>query len=291
MTSSDATKKLSKQEKRDMRRNSNAQKLNGSLENHDKADDGQESKLSKQEKRDLKRKANDEDHHVSTKAVAHEHNKPAEVSATSSGEKLTKQQKRDLKRKAQREAGNIPKSFVKTVPKELVENSSVYRRQVVFPPEFTEYKGKKDCFVRPSDPQYNDIVATSYSGLVVEAPEKFPASFHDTFRTALEQLEKDNIYQFDLTQPTGLGTKVAKTFVSRCLVGDAGITYKYLGLRMFAHPWNKGVTGATPATIAIGRRNQDLVRHTKRLLKQSGRENVGSCEFNLTLINRCYPRG
>jgi hypothetical protein len=41
----------------------------------------------------------------------------------------------------------------------------------------------------------------------------------------------------DVTQPLGLGTKLAPTFVRRTLVGENGITYKYLGLRMFAHPW------------------------------------------------------
>jgi hypothetical protein len=30
----------------------------------------------------------------------------------------------------------------------------------------------------------------------------------------------------------------SKTFVSRTLVGDPGTTYKYLGLRIFAHPWS-----------------------------------------------------
>jgi len=44
----------------------------------------------------------------------------------------------------------------------------------------------------------------------------------------------------DVTQPLGLGTKLAPTFVRRTLVGENGITYKYLGLRMFSHPWQPG---------------------------------------------------
>ena len=34
------------------------------------------------------------------------------------------------------------------------------------------------------------------------------------------------------------GTRLAKTRVTRCLIGKPGITYFYLGVRMFAHPWS-----------------------------------------------------
>ena len=43
--------------------------------------------------------------------------------------------------------------------------------------------------------------------------------------------------RYDCTQPMGPGTSLARTKVTRCLVGTPGITYKYLGLRMFAAPW------------------------------------------------------
>ena len=50
-------------------------------------------------------------------------------------------------------------------------------------------------------------------------------------------LEAHGFYRFDITQPHGLNSRCATTFVTRCLVGEPGITYKYLGLRMFSHPW------------------------------------------------------
>jgi alpha-ketoglutarate-dependent dioxygenase FTO len=205
--------------------------------------------------------------------------------------KLTKQQKRDLKRKSQINTSISTLSNGIARSKDIKENTSVYRRPSVFPPEFSTFKGHKDRFVRPTDKQFADIVKTSYNGFVLGKPEVFKPAFHDSFRSALELLETDNFYQFDLTQPTGLGTKVAKTFVTRCLVGDPGITYKYLGLRMFGHPWTEGEVGATQATIDVGKRNQDLIQHTEKLLKESGREEVGSCQYNLTLINRCFPDG
>ena len=58
------------------------------------------------------------------------------------------------------------------------------------------------------------------------------------FQAAFNGLEKDGAFQYDLTQPAGLGTKIAKTLVTRCLVGDEGITYKYLGLRLLSIPYH-----------------------------------------------------
>lgn len=38
-------------------------------------------------------------------------------------------------------------------------------------------------------------------------------------------MEARGMFLFDLTQPAGLNTKVVRTFVTRCLVGEPGITY------------------------------------------------------------------
>jgi len=52
-------------------------------------------------------------------------------------------------------------------------------------------------------------------------------------------MQTHGFFRTDVTQPFSLGTKCAKTYVTRCLVGDEGTSYKYLGLRMFAHPWSR----------------------------------------------------
>jgi hypothetical protein len=104
-------------------------------------------------------------------------------------------------------------------------------------------------------------------------------------------MDGGNIFQYDMTQPHGLGTKVARTFVTRCLVGEPGITYKYLGIRMFSHPWTEGQPGASAATVTVGRLNDLLVVRSKELLKTMAREQVGATAYNLTLINRCFPLG
>jgi hypothetical protein len=96
---------------------------------------------------------------------------------------------------------------------------------------------EKDRFMTPADEQYDQVMSACYKGFLVSAPSESKPNFHHNFRQAMEGLGTDGCYQFDLTQPMGLGTKVAKTFVSRCLVGEPGCTYKYLGLRMFSYPW------------------------------------------------------
>ena len=127
---------------------------------------------------------------------------------------------------------------------------------------------------------------TCYRGFVAKPPRDFDEDFHGAFQCALDGLEKCGAYQFDVTQPAGLGTKTAKTFVTRCLVGQAGITYKYLGLRMFSIPWNRGECGASEHSIAIGELNARLVDRSRSLLREMDRECTGSCSYNLALINR-----
>jgi hypothetical protein len=43
--------------------------------------------------------------------------------------------------------------------------------------------------------------------------------------------------------------------------------------------------------VAIGRLNGSLIRRTSDRLGATGKDVVGSCRYNLTLINRCYPEG
>lgn len=164
------------------------------------------------------------------------------------------------------------------------QSSSVYKRKTMYPGAYT-LSFPKNRFVIPSDKHFDQILSTCYSGLVRTPPTAFSAHFHEKFHNACKALDVKGMYQFDLTQPTGLGTKVVRTFVSRCLVGCPGITYKYLGLRMFAFPWTSGEVGATEEMVAIGELNNAMIRHTQKLLSEKGGE-VGSCQYNLTLINR-----
>ena len=80
----------------------------------------------------------------------------------------------------------------------------------------------------------------------------------------------------------GPGTSLARTKVTRCLVGTPGITYKYLGLRMFAAPW-KGEEASSYA--------KKIRKASKKLEKRAVKHGAKPrrCRFNLTLINRMAP--
>jgi alpha-ketoglutarate-dependent dioxygenase FTO len=220
--------------------------------------------------------------------------------------KLTKQQKRDIvrakKRKLELENGNDNTINDKTkkndekLPRKVDINlnntkTSIYKRPTVYPDVLPNYKGPTDRFLTYKDDEFDKVLKTSYNGFIIDKPKEFSKEFHKSFRSSFEDLDSNGAFQFDMTQPTGLKTKVAKTFVSRCLVGAPGTTYKYLGLRMFSHPWNAGEVGVTDAMIKIGELNNKLINRTKKLLKDTGKDETGSCEYNLTLINRCFPDG
>lgn len=210
--------------------------------------------------------------------------------------KLTKQQKRDAKRALEKPSTNRLTGYSNESSKidgKVVEEkkNSVYKRITVLPTEYGS-SNVKDRFLVPSDVEYQDVLQKSYLGFHTEPPEGFSEEFHSKFYGCFEELETCDIFQFDYTQPAGLGTKVAKTFVSRCLVGDAGITYKYLGIRMFAHPWNNyesNIDNILPCFKTIKTLNNQLVKKSKKLLGDLKKKEYGSCAYNLTLINRCFP--
>ena len=165
--------------------------------------------------------------------------------------KLTKQQKRDLKRNAKAKAAmkggatvgvafatgrNVSSSSASTSAgavheKTVVKPSvSAYKRETVYPskPLMKPPPSSSGAFISPSwHPQYyRELLNTSYRGFVQTPSSSFEKSFHENFQASLLGLDELNVYQYDITQPAGLGTKIAKTFVSRCLVGEPGVTYK-----------------------------------------------------------------
>jgi hypothetical protein len=243
------------------------------------------------------------------------------------------------------------------------EGSSVYKRTPHFPTAMPHLKTAKR-FLVPGDEHYKKVMANCYYNFKLDAPEAYPQTFHNRFsctlwlsvcnaaRTdsvgidadALEGLDKANVYQvcgtafvdifirhvsseyvqFDITQPLGLDTKLAKTMVTRCLVGISGITYKYLGIRMFAYSWESGavgeqtgsflhigrnaclracacfvLSGATNEFVELGKLSSDLSERTAKHLSSLSKElkashpdedvTMGSCQYNMILINKCQP--
>jgi len=74
--------------------------------------------------------------------------------------------------------------------------------------------------------------------------------------------------------------------VKRTLVGVPGITYKYLNIRLFAHPWCGA--DSSPMMNSICKINDHMIQLTRKHADQADVDH-GSCDYNLTLINYMEP--
>merc|ERR1719223_2568428 len=74
---------------------------------------------------------------------------------------------------------------------------------------------------------FKEAIDTCYEGFSVDPPSCIKGSnLDDKVQKGLKFMEEVGIFRYDITQPFGLGTKCAKTFVRRCLVGEEGTTYR-----------------------------------------------------------------
>jgi len=154
-------------------------------------------------------------------------------------------------------------------------------------------KVPKDSFLRNEEPYIESFQAaldTSYEGFAVDMPGVIKASTEEAVQNALNRLEELGFFRTDVTQPFGLGTKCAKTYVTRCLLGNQGTTYKYLGLRMFCHPWD---AAGDEAVQVIRQLNHALTQRTEHHLselsekrRKRGESIQGRAGFDICLINR-----
>jgi mRNA N6-methyladenine demethylase len=139
-------------------------------------------------------------------------------------------------------------------------------------------------FVTSQDTGFSEHVQEHYQGFVHLPVTEYEArwnqrDFHQNARRALERLRDAGYYQYDIVMAGGKHS--SRTFVKRTLVGEPGITYKYLGVRLFAHAWSGPL--ASPALKDIGEMNRRMVQITKQM------PNPGLCDYNLTLINYMEP--
>ena len=179
------------------------------------------------------------------------------------------------------------------------------------PPIWKDKLGR--AFLTPDDDQnaFYECLKTSFKGFYFDTPSSLPQSLHQTFDDCFDGLERGGLFLYDVVQPGK--KKLTQTSVTRTLVGDPGSTYKYLGLRLFSHPWvdlsadgneldqaklkaaqvgssleRLGYSSRTAAAlIAMGRLNKRLTdRSTQKLRQHVSATPVGSADFNLTLVNK-----
>jgi FTO catalytic domain/FTO C-terminal domain len=98
--------------------------------------------------------------------------------------------------------------------------------------------------VAPFQESFRAALQTSFQGFAVDEdllpPIDEPGKPNSPLQESRIQESLRSIHRYfvtDVTQPFGLGTPCTPTYVTRCLLGETGTTYKYLGLRMFAHDW------------------------------------------------------
>jgi hypothetical protein len=97
-------------------------------------------------------------------------------------------------------------------------------REDVKPTPYTSHVGPQK-FVSEKDRNFEDVLRTSYIGFVHEPAREVSQAIHKNFLSAFEELERSEYFQFDVVQAGG--TQLSKTFVTRTLIGEPGITYNY----------------------------------------------------------------
>lgn len=203
---------------------------------------------------------------------------------------LTSMGKTNQKRKASSPSEPVSSSAQPSEGTACRRQGSAPTRTELLPLPFPSHLPRPDTgFLREVDcaESFRVALETAYVGLVVdEAVVPNEADIQQTLTTALSPW-----FRTDVTQPFGLGTACAPTYVTRCLVGDVGTTYKYLGLRMFAHsPWPATIDHLRSVltdrvqyvhgpTLAAQRRQQ-------RNLPQQRLSSSGATRFDVCLINR-----
>ena len=160
-----------------------------------------------------------------------------------------------------------------------------------------EASGSVPPLLEPGHTEYEACLRRCYRGFVHE-PAPLPAALQQRVQAALAHLSAEGYFHHDVVLgSTKGGTAPVPTIVRRILVGEPGITYKYLGLRIFAHPWRPGGDvgggggdeggggGCLEGAAVVGELNAHLQKETARLLAAQQQQQTGSCTFNLTLIN------
>lgn len=203
---------------------------------------------------------------------------PPSAAAAASSRQHSSQEQRSINQKRSRTAAAGP-------PTAAAAHNNNSNLPLPFPPHLPR---PSVGLLRNDNPKYQEsfqaALETAYEGFVVDSNVLETVEQQAAISNTL-QVELAPHFRTDVTQPFGLGTACAKTYVTRCLVGDPGTTYKYVGLRMFAHPWPKSMHQLLrqPLTQRTAHHLRGL-RH-KREKRNATHTTKGRHTFDICLIN------
>jgi mRNA N6-methyladenine demethylase len=193
-------------------------------------------------------------------------------------------------------------------PSEELSNKKQKSESLLSHTKFISRSGKK--YITSTDGSiYHDLLKEHYVGFSYIPASQVAAcmnpsnssstkndAFHMESQRALEALRDAGYYQYDIVMAGG--QHLSRTFVQRTLVGDPGLTYKYLGLRLFTHAWKNDTNpeglrnpiAVSPFFRNVYNLNEAMIRMTQCEVQKYERLTgkkvpQSSFNYNLTLIN------
>lgn len=79
-------------------------------------------------------------------------------------------------------------------------------------------------WLSPGDPLFEPALTCSYRGMRHVPRDSLPRAVHTGFRRSFDALHEAGLFLYDTVQAGG--KRLSRTFVTRTLIGDPGITYK-----------------------------------------------------------------
>lgn len=110
----------------------------------------------------------------------------------------------------------------------------------------TDLRLQRRPWLSPGDPLFQAALDRSYRGMKHVPRDSLPKAVHSKFRRSFDALHEAGLFLYDTVQAGG--KRLSRTFVTRTLLGDPGITYKVrLREREKAKRW-KGAVGREGAS-------------------------------------------
>ncbi len=105
-----------------------------------------------------------------------------------------------------------------------------HKRVKEIPDRFThpqlaaELSRLRRSWLSPGDPLFQAALEVSYRGMRHVPAGVLPKTLHSGFRQSFDELQEAGLFMYDTVQAGG--KRLSRTFVTRTLLGDPGITYK-----------------------------------------------------------------